>query len=88
MAVMPKDETTAVTLDTLVGRVATVTLGTATAERPAEARVNDEHGTTHYVRVIPEAGRQALPQGTQVLLVRQEGNCFVAIENTDGILAT
>lgn len=85
-AVMPDDETSAVRVDSLIGRMATITLGHATAERSAEARVNDEHGTTHYVQVVPETGHGALPQGCQVLLVRRQGNRFVAIESTDELL--
>lgn len=84
--ILPGDETTAVSTDSLVGRIATITLGTAQADRAAEARVTDRYETSHYVRVIPEKDHPPMTQGTQVLLVRQEGPHFIAIENTDPIL--
>jgi membrane protein implicated in regulation of membrane protease activity len=79
---VPKDETTAVTDASLVGRIGTIVTGTARAGRPAEARVNDEHGTTHYVMVEPEAPDQTFDKGASVLLVRHlSGRRFHAIHN-------
>lgn len=45
---MPNDETDAVSIDSLVGRIATITLGTAAWESPAEARVQDIHGPNYH----------------------------------------
>ena len=56
---IPKDETTAVSDASLVGRVGTIVIGTASAGRPAETRVHDEHGTTHYIMVEPEGPDEA-----------------------------
>ncbi|MCB1844106.1 MAG: YqiJ family protein [Halioglobus sp.] len=81
--VMPDTETSAVSAETFVGKVATVTIGTATSSRSAEAKLTDKHGQTHYVRVQPEEGHEALEAGANVLLVRKEGNIFIAIRNTD-----
>ncbi|MFN3228903.1 MAG: OB-fold-containig protein, partial [Asticcacaulis sp.] len=47
--VMPKDETSAVTRNSLVGRVAVITTGEARQASAAQARVRDEHGQAHYV---------------------------------------
>ena len=80
--VIPKDETTAVSDASLVGRVGTITIGVARAGRPAEARIHDEHGTTHYVMVEPEGPDQKFETGTSVLLVRHlSGRRFHAIHN-------
>ena len=77
-----KDETTAVSDASLVGRVGTIVIGTARAGRPAEARVRDEHGTSHYVMVEPEGPDQAFESGASVLLVRHlSGRRFHAIHN-------
>jgi hypothetical protein len=74
--VMPQDETSAVGLDSLVGRRAQVTEGRAAVGYPARARVSDRHGHPHYVMVEPhEAGSEVL-QGDEVLLVRREGQTF------------
>jgi hypothetical protein len=80
--VIPKDETTAVPDVSLVGRVATIVIGTARAGRPAQARVRDEHGTTHYVMVEPEEPDESFASGTSILLVRHlSGRRFHAIHN-------
>jgi hypothetical protein len=79
--IMPKDETTAVSDASLVGRVGSVVIGTARAGKPAQARVRDQHGTQHYVMVEPE-GDQALEAGKSILLVRHlNGRRFHAIPN-------
>ncbi len=78
-AIMPTDETDAVYSDTFIGRVATITLGEATPGSPAEAKLTDEHGHTHYVMVEPDATGNSFPQGTSVLLTEQNGAVFKAI---------
>lgn len=78
---MPKDETYAVSEETFVGRVAAVTGGTATAERGAEARLQDEFGRDHYVMVKPDNEGETFPPGTSVLLVAKQGVFFRAIHN-------
>jgi hypothetical protein len=80
--VVPKDETFAVTLDTLVGRIATVMGGTARQGKPAQAKVLNQHGQALYVMVEPEPGVPDLEPNAAVLLVRQiAGTRFTAIPN-------
>lgn len=78
-AVMPKDESSAVTLESLIGRTAVITLGTASPEMSAEAKVQDAFGTVHYVRVRPEAGHGPFTANDTLLLVRKEGIEFIVI---------
>ncbi len=84
--IMPQDETEAVSVDTLVGRIATITIGSARAGRPAEARVRDIHGTTHYVMVEPDNPNESIDAGSNVLLVKREGSVFKAISNPNPTL--
>lgn len=80
--IIPRDETTAVPDASLVGRVGTIVIGTARAGKPAEARIRDEHGASHYVMVEPEEADQAFEAGSSVLLVRHlSGRRFQAIHN-------
>ncbi len=80
--IIPRDETSAVLLESLVGRVAVIVNGTARANYPAEARVKNEHGQTMYVRVEPDGAEIQLGPGESVLLVRQiSGSRFLAIAN-------
>ncbi len=78
--IMPQDETEAVSRNSLIGRVATITLGTARPDSPAEARVLDLHGTSHYVMVEPDT-EDEFNRGDQVVLVRITGSVFRAIRN-------
>ena len=76
--VMPKDHTTAVSTQSLLGRRAKITDGVARTGSPARARVKDVHGHTHYVMVEPHEKASEIHAGDEVLLVRREGNTFYA----------
>ena len=76
---VPKETTDAVSIDSLVGQVATVTLGIARAGTPAEAKLKDEKGQTHYVRVQPAEADAQFKKGTEVLLVKRTGTVFEAV---------
>ncbi|SDD88570.1 YqiJ family protein [Kordiimonas lacus] len=80
--IMPKDETEAVGSETFIGRPATITLGTASMGSPAQAKLKDKHGQSHYVMVAPDNDGESFEQGTGVLLVRQTGSTFFAIKDT------
>ena len=78
-AILPGDETSAVGLDSLVGRRAKIVTGRAAAGHPARAQVHDHHGRPHYVMVEPhEAGSEML-EGDDVLLVRREDETFYGV---------
>jgi len=77
--VIPREETDAVSTAAFVGRVATVFRGIAAQGRPAEAKLTDIHGKTHYLLVEPDEGEASMPEGSQVVIIRQEGSVFRAI---------
>jgi hypothetical protein len=78
-AILPGDETTAVGLDSLLGRRARIVTGRAAAGYPARAQVHDRHGQPHHVMVEPhEAGSEML-EGDEVLLVRRENETFFGV---------
>ncbi|HEX9946934.1 MAG TPA: YqiJ family protein [Allosphingosinicella sp.] len=83
--IMPRDETTAVSLDSLVGRRATITIGTARRGSPAQARVSDVHGQAHYVMIEPYDDAHALGEGETVILERRDGNIFIALGRPAGL---
>jgi hypothetical protein len=76
--ILPQDETTAVPLDALLGRRATITDGIARSGSPARARARDHHGHPHHVMVEPHETASELYAGDEVLLVRREGESFYA----------
>lgn len=75
-AIMPKDETTAVGLDSLLGRRATIETGRSARGYPARAKVRDVHGHVHHVMVEPHEDASEMLEGDEVLLVRREGQTF------------
>ncbi len=77
--IMPKEETEAVSTKAFVGRVATVFRGIAQPGRPAEAKLTDIHGKTHYVLIEPDEGEVDMPEGSEVVIIRQEGPVYRAI---------
>ena len=77
-AMLPQDESTAVTLDQLVGRRAHVTDGVARRGSPARARVVDVHGHPHHVMIEPHEADSLIHAGDEALLVRREGETFYA----------
>lgn len=85
--IMPKDETDAVKEESLIGHIATITIGSAKAGSPAEAKVRDHHGTTHYIMVEPDSDTEVLTRQHSLLLVRKSGSIFKAIINTNTALA-
>lgn len=79
--IVPKDETTAVSEQSLVGRVGTVTGGIARRGLAAQARVRDAYGRTHYVMVEPDLDDEIFETGAQVLIVRKSGPFYRCIAN-------
>jgi hypothetical protein len=86
--ILPGDETSAISLDDLVGRRATITVGTARTGCPARASVRDRHGLTHYVMVEPTDDRQSVGEGGSVLLVRREGDIFIGLPEGEPLFAS
>ncbi len=85
--VIPRDESSAVSHDAFVGRVAIITIGTAREGSPAEGRLRDRYQQAHYVMIEPDDPATPLEQGSEVLIVRREGSRFRAIPNPSAQLS-
>lgn len=83
---LPREDSEAVSRDTFVGKVAIILRGEASAGRPAEAKLKDPHGATHYLLVEPDEGDAAFAAGTEVLIVGRAGAVFRAIANPSAAL--
>lgn len=79
--IMPREETEAVSEGSFIGRVATVIRGEARRGLPAEAKLKDLRGKTHYLLVEPDADDDAFAQGAEVLVVEKIGAVFRVIRN-------
>lgn len=76
--VLPRDETTAIHSEELIGRTAHIILGDAHLNYPAQAKVTDQFGLTHYVLVEPETDI-TFKQGQSVILTQKTTIGFKAI---------
>lgn len=71
--IVPRDETSAVSEQSLVGRTGVVSAGAARRGLAAQARVRDGHGRTHYLMVEPELDGEVFEEGAEILIVRKAG---------------
>ncbi len=78
---VPKVETSAVSANSFIGLVATIIRGEARQGQPAEAKLEDRFGMTHYLLVEPDIEDEHFGAGDQVLVVRRIGGRFAAIRN-------
>tara|TARA_R100000789_G_scaffold65742_2_gene61911 strand:+ start:36508 stop:37320 length:813 start_codon:yes stop_codon:yes gene_type:complete len=79
---LPKMETEALSERHLGRRAGVVTQGTAARGRPAEVRVTDRFGNSHYLRAEPLRDDVTIPQGTEVMVLRhryESGYLLVAL---------
>ncbi len=86
-AVMPKEETEAVSTERFIGKVATIIRGRAKRDLPAEAKLRDRHGLTHWILVEPDEDHEEFATGDEVILVSQAGSIYRVIRNTHQVLS-
>lgn len=81
--IMPKLETTAISSRSYGGRRGVITVGTARRGNPAQARLTDGYGNTHYTMVEPLKDDDAFPQGTEIATIRLNDGSLRAISIDD-----
>jgi hypothetical protein len=86
-AIIPKEETEAVSTEGFIGKVATIIRGEARRDLPAEAKLKDKHGLTHWVLVEPDEDDAAFSAGDDVLIVSQSGSRYRVIKNIHQVLS-
>ncbi|WP_457421896.1 YqiJ family protein [Roseateles sp. P5_E7] len=79
--IIPRDETTAVSEQSLVGRGGVISGGAARRGLAAQARVRDAHGRVHYLMVEPDLDDEVFEEGAQILIVRKLGAFYRCIAN-------
>lgn len=84
--IIPKDETDAVSEESFVGRLAIITLGQARQGKPAQARLKDSVGQTHYIMVEPDLPDITFEQGQTILVIQRKGAVFEASDQVPDCL--
>ncbi len=77
--ILPREESYAVKDRELLGAIARISLGPVDAETPGKARVRDQHGNTHFVRVRAANAEDRFEVQDWVLLVVQDETIFEVI---------
>jgi len=80
---IPKFESTAISTRSYGGRRGVITVGTARRGNPAQARIKDGYGNTHYTMVEPLKDDDSFPQGTEIATVRLSDGSLRAISLED-----
>lgn len=83
---LPSDESEAVSRESFVGCEAQIVVGTSRKGKPAEARLRDKFGRSHYVMVEPEDENATFSAGHHVLILKRHGDTFLAVDNAHGVL--
>lgn len=77
-----KVETEAISAESLVTRIAVIAEGTARKGLPAQAKLTDEHGATHYVLVEPLRSGEEFSRGQEVVLLERQGPKYLVVGAT------
>lgn len=82
---IPQDETSAVSKNTLIDSVGKIVLGTASHDKAAEAKVYDQHGQTHYVMVKSMKEGDIFNSGDSVVIMSltEQGHFKVMRDSND-----
>jgi hypothetical protein len=80
--IMPKTESSAMRKRFLGGHHGIISQGTARRGKPAEAKIKDRHGNTHYLRVEPFDDDVELEKGCSIHVIRKKDGTFYAIDIT------
>jgi membrane protein implicated in regulation of membrane protease activity len=86
--VIPQDESYAVSLSDLIGRVGQVVVGPLDQGLPGRVRVKDVHDNWHTVMARAAPDSPPLQKGARVLLVDCRDRLFIAITATDEVEGT
>lgn len=81
--IVPRDETSAIHIENLLGKRGSIDIGTSRRGNPARAVVKDAFGQPHNVMVEPHEDGAEFQAGDEVLLVRLENDLFYAISTSD-----
>lgn len=79
-AIMPTNESSAISSHSFTGKIATITVGKASKGNAAEAVLHDDFHQKHYLMVEPELQGDEFVQGTKVVLIEKLSRSWLAIE--------
>jgi len=79
--IIPRDETSALSEETFIGRAGVLMGASASAGKAGQVRLRDAHGRSHYLMVEPDIEGEMFDAGAQVLIVKKVGATYRGIRN-------
>ncbi|WP_174803124.1 OB-fold-containig protein [Martelella limonii] len=86
--IVPKDETYAVDLADLIGRIGEVTVGPLDQGLPGRVKLQDQHGNWHVLRARAAGDQVPIMVGAPVLVVDLASGVFLAIPAPPDLLSS
>ncbi len=80
---IPKDTSSAISLNSLVGKIAEITLGSTKKGYPTRAKCKDSWGKIHHFMIEPENPQETFSYGENVKLIRYMNGRFYVIKSPD-----
>lgn len=80
---LPKNESSAIDTEDFVGSIATITVGEAVIDSPAEAKLIDNFKQAHYIMVEPMEAAERFVAGDRIILVSKQTHCWQATRYLD-----
>ncbi len=74
--IIPRDESSAISETTFIGRAFTVTAASSLSGVASQARLRDTDGRSYFILVEPDVDGFALQDGMQVLVVKKVGAIY------------
>lgn len=78
---LPRDETSAISEASFIGRGGVISGGNARVGFAAQAQVRDHHNRTHYLMVEPDRADEEFAIGTPIIIVHKQGAFYRAIRD-------
>lgn len=85
-ALLPKTETTAISVQDLIGREGLVMAGTGQRGSPVQVKLRDQFGQSHYVMVEPMRDDDVLRSGQAILITARVGSIYHATKTVAEIV--
>ena len=74
--ILPKEDTSALTENEIIGKIVKIPLGQATYDTSAEAKFVDKHGQTHYIMVVSADKNKCFNSQDDLVVVKKENHLY------------
>lgn len=80
---MPKEQTEAISQKEFTGKMASIIRGQSRQGQPAEAKITDSYGRTHYLLVEPDSADEIFGTEDELIIVGRRNGIFRIVRNVN-----